>query len=144
MATKDMASTYFTEDGFVMRTHDEHMKQCAEIEKDPSLSVNYGINRNSILNTVPGFSVASGLPQDVMHDLLEGVIDYEFRLLLTHCIQRNYFTIIQINERIKSFDFGYTQTSTKPPEISTRCITEQMKIRYSASEMLTMTHIFPH
>lgn len=53
-------------------------------------------------------------------------------------------SLIQINERIKSFDFGYTQTSTKPPEISTRCITEQMKIRYSASEMLTMAHIFPH
>ena len=104
----------------------------------------YGINRNSILNSVPGFSVVTGLPQDVMHDLLEGVINYELRLLLVHCcINCKYFTISQLNDRIKSFNYGYTEISTKPPEITHRCITEDMKIRFSASEMLTMVHIFP-
>lgn len=144
MAEKETAISFFFEENFTLRTPHEHQKQCHNLEKDPSLSVQYGINRNSILNTIPGFSVVTGLPQDFMHDLLEGVVNYELRLLLRHCcVSCKYFTINQLNDRIKSFNYGYTETSTKPPELSRRCITEEMKIRFSASEMLTMARIFP-
>ena len=99
MTDKEMARSNFIEENFTLRKPDEHQRQCLEIEEDPSLSVQYGINRNSILNSVPGFSVVTGLPQDVMHDLLEGVINYELRLLLVHCcINCKYFTISQLND----------------------------------------------
>ena len=32
------------------------------------------------------FSVAENLPHDIMHDLFEGVVPYEMKLLLTHLI----------------------------------------------------------
>lgn len=107
------------------------------------LSVKYGINRNSILNTIPGFSVVTGLPHDIMHDLLEGVLNYELRLLLKHCFLSKYITVNLLNERIKNFNYGYTQSGSKPPEINIRCIQDDMKIRYSSSEMLTMANVFP-
>ena len=37
----------------------------------------YGINRNSILSGSVFYHVVGGLPPDVMHDILEGVLHYE-------------------------------------------------------------------
>ena len=38
--------------------------------------------RTSVLEEAPGFSVVTGLPHDnIMHDLFEGVVHYEFKLL---------------------------------------------------------------
>jgi len=34
---------------------------------------NYGVTRDSILNTLNFFHVTSGLPPDIMHDIFEGV-----------------------------------------------------------------------
>jgi len=38
---------------------------------------------------VEGFSIIGGLPHDVMHDLLEGVLPYEMKLLLKYLISSN-------------------------------------------------------
>lgn len=49
-----------------------------------------------------------GLPGDVMHDLLEGVLQYECKeMLKTFINEEKYLTLDQLNERIKRFDFGY-------------------------------------
>ena len=53
----------------------------------------YGINRRSILQNAPGFSVATGIPQDIMHDLFEGVVATELQLFLTHCVESRFFPI---------------------------------------------------
>ena len=90
---KEESYRFFTEEQFSIRTPDDHQQHCLEIENDPSLSITYGINCNSILNTIPGFSVADGLPQDIMHDLLEGVLNYQLKLLIKHCIHLKYFTL---------------------------------------------------
>ena len=140
LTNKEASYRFFTEEQFTLRTPDSH--HCLEIENDPSLSVTYGINRNSILNTVPGFSVAEGLPQDIMHDLL-GVLNYQLKLFIKHCIRSKYFTLHQLNEKIKSFDYGYTLSNRKPPPLNPR-FQEDLKIRYSASEMLTMASILPY
>ena len=49
-----------------------------------------------------------GLPHDTMHDILEGVAQYEIKLLIRHCISLNYITpsiiaefYILIMERMK-------------------------------------------
>lgn len=47
------------------------------------LSKRYGINRNSILNDLKYFHVCSGaLIPDIMHDMLEGVLRHEVKLML--------------------------------------------------------------
>lgn len=62
-----------------------HQQQCSEIEGEfgNEASKLYGINRNSILNELLYFHVCSGaLLPDVMHDVLEGAIQYEVKLML--------------------------------------------------------------
>ena len=63
------------------------------------------------------FSVASSLPHDIMHDLFEGVVPCEIKLLLVHLINSKCLTISVFNERLHLFDFGYTEISDKPSEL---------------------------
>ena len=46
-------------------------------------SITYGVNHRSVLNDIPDFHVADGqMPQDVMHVLLEGALQFEIKLML--------------------------------------------------------------
>ena len=73
MITKEAAQTCYSEDDSQceLRTPAKHEEQC-QLLVGPDCatrSTEYGINRTSILEEVPGFSVVYGLPHDVMHDL---------------------------------------------------------------------------
>ncbi len=49
-----------------------------------------------------------------MHTLLEGVVQYEVRLVLLHCINSNLASPSQINGAIVSHEYGYSEISDKP------------------------------
>ena len=54
-----------------------------------------------------------------MHDVLEGVLQYECKGMLKVFIrEETYFTLDQLNERIKDFDYGYYNDKNKPSPIS--------------------------
>ena len=79
----------------------------------------FGVNRLSILCKSRYFSVIDGLPGDVMHDLLEGVLQYECKEMLKIFInEEKYLTLDQLNERIKRFDYGYYNGKNRPSPIS--------------------------
>ena len=149
MATTDQIQTGFTENCFVVRTPEMHRRQCHEIESSEALhdhySTNYGINRASTLDSVANFSVVNNLPHDIMHDMFEGVLPYELKLYLQYCVEKKYFSIQELNSRIRSFDYGYSELSSKPSEIDVRVSRggSDMKIRQSASQMMVLAHIFP-
>ena len=73
------------------------------------------------------FSVASGaLVPDVMHDVLEGVLQYEVKLLLRHLIYDEHcFTLDQLNSRISRMELGYMESSNRPSEISAATLQSQ-------------------
>ena len=55
------------------------------------------------------------MPPDAMHDVLEGVLQYEAKELLKYCInEQRYVTLAQLNHSIVSFDFGYYNDTNKP------------------------------
>jgi hypothetical protein len=54
------------------------------------------------------------LPQDIMHTLLEGTVQYEIRLVLLHYIQLGTTTLSQINGAITSHRYGYSEICDKP------------------------------
>ena len=93
MTTTEQAQICFVERDFTLRTAETHFEQCELLSGTLCNHYSYGINRRSILEDVPGFSVINGLPHDVMHDIFEGVVPYELKLLLCHCVQQRYFTI---------------------------------------------------
>ena len=90
-----------------MRTPEDHEEECLLLcgPLNEHFLTTYGINRRSVLEDIPGFSVTTGLPHDIMHDVYEGVVPYKLKLLLCHCVQSGYFTIAQLNNRITHLDF---------------------------------------
>ena len=124
---------YFVESNCVLRTPETHFEQCSKLNGPlcGHYSTTYGINRLSILEEVPGFSVVTSLLHDIMHDLYEGVVPMEVKLLLEHCTSVcKYFSKDELNERLESFDFP----ENKPSSIDTR---------QSASQMMTLMRFLP-
>lgn len=92
-----------------------------------------------LLESVPNFSVVKGMPHDIMHDLFEGVLPLELKLLLQHCIDESYFTLEMLNERLNSFDYGYNECGDKPAPI-----TDVTKVhKQTASQMKIFSKILP-
>ena len=143
MITKEAAQTCFSEDDSQceLRSPEKHEQQCQHlVGPDRSArSVEYGINRTSILEEVPGFSVVNGLPHDVMHDLFEGVVKYELLLFLPHCLSEGYFTIVDLNSRLQGYDFG---AEDKPSTFSLDD-RNQVHIRQSAAQMISLVRNLP-
>ena len=143
-ATTEEAQKYFEESHFELRTADIHEQQCQLLEGPLAIhhSVDSGVNRKSILETIPNFSVTRNLPNDIMHDLFEGVVPYEMKLLLKYCVYMKLFTVQLLNARLQSFDFGYSEISDKPSQLG-EDVTKHGKVRQSASKMWLLITIFP-
>lgn len=141
MITPNDSQTCFSELFCELRSPEKHFIQCQMIAGDLSAhySTNFGINRRSVLEDVPAFSVATCIPHDIMHDLFEGVVPCELKLLIVHCVAKKYFSIDELNQRIKAFDFVYDE----PSLIDSRICRSANKIRQSASQMMTLSRNFP-
>lgn len=59
-----------------MRTIEMYSEQVALVENDRSLANVYGLKANCPLNVLDNFHCITGLPSDIAHDLLEGVVSY--------------------------------------------------------------------
>ena len=85
MITRELSQKCFLESDCVMHTAESHFEQCALLSGPLSAHhSSYGINRLSILEEIPGFTVTSGFPHD-MHDLFEGVVPYQMKRLFSLC-----------------------------------------------------------
>jgi hypothetical protein len=82
------------------------------------VATTYGLQRDSILNTSKFFHVTEGLPMDIMHDILEGSLQYETKLLLHHIISNGILSLDDINSAIQSFDYGFVDMNNKPSLIN--------------------------
>lgn len=118
MVTPPLLQTCLNENNCHLRTPEEHEEICHLLESllASHYFVTYGVNRRSILENVPGFSVIRGLPHDMMHDLLEGVVPFEPKLFLQHCTSSKLFTIDELNDRIQKFDFIDNKPSVTDPK----------------------------
>ena len=106
----------------MLRDKESHERQCVLVEKDTSgtKSKEYGINRNSALNGLAYFDVCCGsLIPDIMHDILEGALQYEVKLMIQVMIrEENYFTLNIFNSRLENIDYGYMEIKNKPTSLS--------------------------
>ena len=87
--------TMFEEDERTLRTKASYEREADIIENSvnetirETFSLLFGINNKTILSTLPDFDVTEQMPQDVMHTIAEGVLQYEARLVLHHFIRTN-------------------------------------------------------
>ena len=86
----------FISANFEPRTRTTHNLHCADLNGPlhDHITTAYGVQRNSILNQSRYFHVTEGLSPDIMHDLLEGCLQYETKELLKHFIlKKKIFTL---------------------------------------------------
>ena len=101
-----------------MRTKAGYEEQCRLLQNGEHFSYVYGINRVCLLNQSRYYHVVGGLPGDCMHDILEGVLQYEVKELLLQLIKvKRLFTLEELNRRAACFDFGYYNDTNKPSPI---------------------------
>ena len=76
-----------------------------------------GVNHRSVLLDLQYFDMCSGaLLPDVMHDVLEGALQYEVKLLLQYCIrEKHYFSVSDLNEAIEGMELGYMECDQPAP-----------------------------
>ena len=100
------------------------MSYCTLVEEGETgkASKMYGINRNSILNQLKYFHVCNGaLLPNIMHDILEGALQYEAKLLLHAMIDdKNYFSLTIFNSHLENLELGYMECKNRPTIISAK------------------------
>lgn len=107
---KHCFQTLFCEDDpeFVLRTVDAHAQHCQTIQRDPRRPHVYGVKRFCPLNSLQYFNTVNNFSVYIMHDILEGVGQFEVKLILKY-IQGNVLSAEQVAGRIHAYDYGFNQ-----------------------------------
>ena len=103
----------FRDSDFTERNLAQYHHHCCDIETAPNnetrknLETTYGICKRSLLNRLPTFDVTMQLPQDLMHMLLGGSVQYEVRYILQNFIDNGFITLKQLSscKVLKTYHF---------------------------------------
>ena len=78
-----------------------------------------------------------------MHDILEGIAQYEIKLLLKHCIDKKYLTLTDYNHRVVFFGYGHNETD-KPGIVTNELLhSDNKKFHLSAAQALLLCQLLP-
>lgn len=121
-----------------MRTVDT---QANDLQNKSNRSVHEnGLKNQSCLNELKYFNTINGLPPDIMHDLLEGVIRYNFCILIQHLTDEKKYSPKQLNEDLNSFKYGRID---KQNRMNCDLFTEKSSYKISATHMWLLLRVFP-
>jgi hypothetical protein len=136
----------FSERQVSLRSREMHLERYTELSQMSKQARQYwsklwGINDSSILLKIDGFDLMSGLVQDPMHVLLEGVVPHELSQLLYRFIYvQSLFTLKWLNTAISGFCYSYLHTKARPEPIEKKHIDGTGSIKQTAAAMLTLVH----
>jgi len=99
------------------RTRENYEQHVRDVESEPNRKSVFGIKYKSPF-ICGSFHVVEGLPPDIMHDLLEGVVPFELALVLKCLIAKKYFSLDDLNHCILSWPYGSLDKANKPVEIA--------------------------
>lgn len=138
---KEDFQTVFSEDDpkISFRTKQLHVEHCQKMQTNPTLPYVMGVKRSCPLNSLQYFHTSANFSVDIMHDILEGVAQYEMKLLIEHLIH-NYTTLAEVQRRIQSFNYGFTEQKNKPPGLR---ISDANDLGLNASQSWCLLRHFP-
>ena len=112
-------SKFYAED-FQARTRLSHKQQCDSLggPLHDHIATTYGLHHNSILNTSRFYHVTDGLPPDIMHDILEGCLQYEVKELLKYLVCESILDLETLNMQLAMFPFVHPDKDSRPSPIS--------------------------
>ncbi|XP_024886631.1 uncharacterized protein LOC112464072, partial [Temnothorax curvispinosus] len=101
-----------------------------------------GINEKCIFNCLQNFNLFDNLAFDIMHDIFEGICQYNLSQLLLHYIyEAKLFTLDELNNRLHIFDFGLEDGVNRPPSLKKEKL-KRYRLGFSASETIYFVKYF--
>lgn len=125
-----------------LRTSAVNKYHLDSIKENPSNTAVYGVERICPFDELSYFDVTKGLPPDLMHDLLEGVIPLVVKLVLCKAHRDKHMTIQEVNAEISQFSLGQNDRANKPSQLSEK-ILHNSNISGSASQKRCLFRILP-
>ena len=105
----------FVEEEFTMRSRQSYARQLDLVSNDPESASVYGVKKPSALNSSKYYHVIDGLPSDIMHDILKGVLPLHVKAMLRRFIvEEKFFTLDQFNKKLLMFQVGPCDLRNKP------------------------------
>lgn len=103
----------FSEDMFQIRNSSDHECHVRDVGRDPSLESVYGVRMGSPLSGLLSFNIIDGMPPDIMHDILEGVMPGILQYIIDSLILCT-MTKSDLIELVQSFPYGRYEKRNKP------------------------------
>ncbi|XP_041474010.1 uncharacterized protein LOC121422851 [Lytechinus variegatus] len=146
LVTREEIQTNFSDEDFQLREMEEH-DELSQIAADRGRGdSDSGIRGVCPLNVLSSFHCVNNFNFDVMHDLLEGVCQYEIKLILNQLLFVDQFmTLSEFNQRISSFHYSFNDKKNKPTCLSMERIRniQDHKLGEKASQMWCLTRMLP-
>lgn len=141
----------FRDSHFTQRSMEQYHRQCDDIERAPNdemmkdLQTTYGITERSLLTKLPAFDLTKQLPQDIMHILLEGAVQFEVRYILQHFMENRYLTLKELNTMFSQMSLGYLEERNRPPPLRETVFNgnEKYKLKLTAEQASIFLRYLP-
>jgi len=121
-ATQEDIKSKFYEKEFKLRSESEYCKDLALVSdnRQTGLRLSHGVKRDCILNEIPHFHVTRNFSLDIMHTILEGIVQVELSCVLYQlCNIKRVFTYDMLSAKIASFWGAINvEKCNKPPDLS--------------------------
>lgn len=90
--------------------HDSHVTSAQE-----NGASCFGVKRHCVITkTLAHFSVQTGYPPDIMHDLFEGIVPVKLAQCLALLISKKYFSLQTLNKSILHFPYKWADKTNRP------------------------------
>lgn len=101
-----------------------------------------GIHEEYVFNEIEDFHIMENSALDIMHDIYEGVCEYDLsQILLHYIVNLKYFTLQDLNDRIGAFDFGVSELSNRIPFLKKEKL-NNYRLGFSASQVIRFMKYF--
>lgn len=128
-------NNFFLEDDLVLRNESNY----AEHVKNITSGSSFNVVEECVFHKLKFFHVTKNLSVDVMHDVWEGVVQYDLAKILNVYVNVNkFFTLDQLNQRILAFP--YEEWENKVVEIQQSHL--KTKLKMSSAETMTFLRNF--
>ena len=123
---------------FQRRSKATHQYQINMIQQNSAYSQMFGLKFDSPLNNLDYFHTSTMLPPDIMHDLLEGIVPLEIKLSVENFIQNGFFSLDDLNSKIRTWNYGPLDILDKPPILN-----KQIEVKGNAASNWCLLRMLP-
>lgn len=125
---KYVMKTQLVEDFRLLRNYKNYSE---DVGKGITLT---GISEECVFHYLKKFHVTRNFSVDILHDFFEGVCHYDLCNIIINLINKNYFTLDELNSNVKYHDYGPFIKNKKIDPITVDDL-EKTKLRTSGEEM---------